>query len=67
MEKIRNEHNQRASAGGTVWREHTREDDGYIVRKMLRKELPGKMKWRRPKRRFMDVVREDMAGAEVTE
>ena len=30
-------------------------------------ELPGKRKWGRPKRRFMDVVKEDMAEVEVTE
>ena len=29
--------------------------------------LPGKRKRGRPKRRFMDVVREDMAEVEVTE
>ena len=33
---------------------------------MLRVELPGKMKWGRLKRRFMDAVREDMAVAEMT-
>ena len=30
-------------------------------------ELPGKRKRGRPKRRFMDVVKEDMAEVEVTE
>ena len=34
---------------------------------MLRMELPGKRKRGRPKRRFMDVVKEDMAEVEVTE
>ena len=34
---------------------------------MLRKELAGKRKRGRPKRRFMDVVKEDMAEVEVTE
>ena len=34
---------------------------------MLRIELPGKRKRGRPKRRFMDVVKEDMAEVEVTE
>ena len=34
---------------------------------MLRMELPGKRKRSRPKIRFMDVVKEDMAEAEVTE
>ena len=45
----------------------TEEDDGYIGRRMLRMELPGKSKRGRPKRRFMDVVKEDMAEVEVTE
>ena len=34
---------------------------------MLRIELPGKRKQGRPRRRYMDVVREDMAGVKVTE
>ena len=34
---------------------------------MLRMELPGNRKRRRPKRRFIDVVKEDMAEVEVTE
>ena len=34
---------------------------------MRRMELPGKRKRGRPKRRFMDVVKEDMAEVEVTE
>ena len=34
---------------------------------MLRMELPAKRKRGRPKRRFMDVVKEDMAEVEVTE
>ena len=34
---------------------------------MLRMELPGKRKRGSPKRRFMDVVKEDMAEVEVTE
>ena len=42
-------------------------DDGYIGRRMLRMELPGKRKRGRPKGRFMDVVKEDMAEVEVTE
>ena len=44
-----------------------RKDYGYIGRRMLRMELPGKRKRGRPKRRFMDVVKEDMAEVEVTE
>ena len=34
---------------------------------MLRMELPGKRKRGRTKRRFMDVVKEDMAEVEMTE
>ncbi len=34
---------------------------------MLRTELPGKRKRGRPKGRFMDVVKQDMAGVKVTE
>ena len=44
-----------------------RKDDGYIGRRMLKMELPGKRKRGRPKRRFMDVVKEDMAEVEVKE
>ena len=38
----------------------------YIGRRTLTMELPGKMKRRRPTRRFMDTVREDMTAVEVT-
>ena len=49
------------------WYGHVlRKDDGYIGRRMLRMELPGKRKRGRPKRRFVDVVKEDMAEVEVT-
>ena len=41
--------------------------DGYIRRVMLTTELPGNRKRGKPKRRFMDVAREDMAVAEVME
>ena len=34
---------------------------------MLRMELPGKGKWGRPKPRFMDSMRKDMALVDVTE
>ena len=44
-----------------------RKDDGYIERRMLMMEFPGKRKRGRPKMRFMDVVKEDMAEVEVTE
>ena len=40
---------------------------GYIGRRMLRIELPGKRKRGRPNQRYMDAVGEDMAVIEVTE
>ena len=47
---------------------HVRRNDyRYFGKRMLRMELPGKTKRGRPKRRFMDVVKEDMAEVEVTE
>ena len=78
MDKIRNEY-IRGTAQVGRFREKTREarlrwyghvlrkDDGYIGRRMPRMELPGKRKWGKPKRRFMDVVKEDMAEVQVTE
>ena len=51
-----------------MWYEHVLgKDDGYIGRRMLRMELPVKRKRGRTNRRFMDVVKEDMAEVEVTE
>ena len=44
-----------------------RKDAGYIGRRMLMMEQPEKRKRGRPKRRFMDAVREDMTAVEVTE
>ena len=73
MDKIRNEY-IRGTAQVGKFGEKTREArlrwrkyDGYIGRRMLRMELPGKRKRGRPKRRFMDVVKEDMAEVEVAE
>ena len=78
MDKIRNEYIRTTAQVGRFgektrearlrWYGHVlRKDDGYIGRRMLRMELPGKRKRGRPKRRFMDVVKEDMAEVEVTE
>ena len=78
MDKIRNEYIRGTAQVGKFgektrearlrWYGHLRrKDDGYIGRWMLRMELPGKRKRGRPKRRFMDVVKEDMAEVEVTE
>ena len=44
-----------------------RGDIGYIGRKMMKMELPGKRKRGRPKRRFMEMVREDMQVVGTTE
>ena len=79
MDKIRNEYIRGIAQVGRFgektrearllrWYGHVqRKDYGYIGRRMLRMELQGKRKRRRPKRRFMDVVKEDMAEVEVTE
>ena len=78
MDKIRNEYIRGTAQVGKCgektrearlrWYGHLRrKDDGYIGRRMLRMELPGKRKRGRPKRRFMDVVKEDMTEVEVTE
>ena len=76
MDKIRNKYIRGTAQVGRFgektrearlrWYGHLRrKDDGYIGRIMLRMELPGKRK--RPKRMFMDVVREDMMDeVEVT-
>ena len=37
-----------------------RRDQEYVGRRVMEMELPGKRKKRRPKRRFLDVVKEDM-------
>ena len=78
MDKIRNEYiwgttqvgkfGEKTREARLRWYGHLRrKDDGYIGRRMLRMELPGKRKRGRPKRRFMDVLKQDMAEVEVTE
>jgi len=43
------------------WTEHMqRRDAGYIRKRMVKMKLPDLRKRGRPKRRFIDVVREDM-------
>ena len=75
MDKIRNEYIRGTAQVGKFedktrearlrWYGHLRRKyDEYIGRRM---ELPGKRKRGRPKRRFMDVVKEDMPEVEVTE
>ena len=78
MDKIRNEYirgtaqlerfGEKTREARLRWYGHLRKkDDGYIGRRMLRMEFPGKRKRGMPKRRFMDVVKEDMAEFEVME
>ena len=53
-----------------MWYEHVmRRDQKYGGRKMMGMELPEKRKKKRPKRRFLDVVKEDMGdvGAKETD
>ena len=42
-------------------------DQEYVGRKMMEMELPGKRRRRRPKRRFLDVVKKDMKEIGVKE
>ena len=51
-----------------VWTCYRRGQE-YVGRKMMEMELPGKRKRGRPKRRFLDVVKEDMGevGARETD
>ena len=46
-----------------------RRGNEYVGRKMIEMELPGKRKRRRPKRRFLNLVKEDMqeVGAKETD
>ena len=39
-----------------------RRDQEYVGRRMIEMELSGKRKRRRPKRRFLDVVKENMGS-----
>ena len=70
-DKIRNEYTRgtvkverlgmKMREGRLRWYEHVmRRDQEYVGRKMMEMELPGKRKKGRPKRRFLDVVKEDM-------
>ena len=70
-DKIRNEHirstvkvdrlGMKMREARLRWYGHVmRRDQEYVGRKMMEMELPGKRKRGRPKRRFLDVVKEDM-------
>ena len=67
MDKIRNEYIRGTAQVGRFGEKTRRETEVVWTcteercwRRMLRMELPGKRKRGRPKRRFMDVVKEDM-------
>ena len=77
-DKIRNEHirstvkverlGMKMREGRLRWYGHVmRRDQKYIGRKMMEMELPGKRRRGRPKRRFLDVVKEDMKEVGVKE
>ena len=79
-DKIRNEHirstvkverlGMKMREGRLRWYGHVmRRDQEYVGRKMMEMELLGKRKRGRPKRRFLDVVKEDMGevGAKETD
>ena len=54
--------------GRLRWYGHVkRRDQEYVGRKMMEMELPGKRRRGRPKRRFLDVVKEDMKEVGVKE
>ena len=70
-DKIRNEYirgtvkverlGMKMRKGRLRWYGHVmRRDQEYVGRKMMKMELPGKRKRRRPKIRFSVVVKEDM-------
>ena len=79
-DKIRNEYikntvkverlRMKMREGRLRWYGHImRRDQKYVGRKMIEMELPGKRRRRRPKRRFVDVIKEDMGevGAKETD
>ena len=56
--------------GRLRWYGHVmRKDQEYVGKKMMEMELPGKRRRGRPKRRFLDVVKEDVEefGAKETD
>ena len=77
-DKIRNEHirstvkveqlGMKMREGRLRWYGHVmRRDQEYVERKMMEMELPGKRRRGRPKKRFLDVVKEDMKEVGVKE
>ena len=79
-DKIRNEHirstvkverlGMKMREGSLRWYGHVmRRDQEYIGRKMMEMELQGKRRRGKPKKRFLDVVKDDMGevGAKETD
>ena len=77
-DKIRNEHirstvkverlGMKMRESRLRWYGHVmRRDQEYVGRKIMEMELPGKRRRGRPKRRFLDVVKEDMKEVGVKE
>ena len=77
-DKIRNEHirstvkveqlGMKMREGRLRWYGHVmRRDQEYVGRKIMEMELPEKRKRGRPKRRFLDAVKEDMREVGVKE
>ena len=77
-DKIRNEHirstvkvewlGMKMREGRLRWYGHVmRRDQEYVGRNMMEMELPGRRRRGRPKRRFLDVVKEDMKEVGVKE
>lgn len=78
MDRIRNEHIRGTAQVGQFvdkvrearlrwFGRMQRRDAGYVGRRVLRMEPPGRRRRGRPKRRFMDVVMEDMRVVGVAE
>ena len=76
-DRIKNEHVRGTVKVGQIrkvresrlrWYGHVkRREDAYVGRRVLEMELPGKRKVGRPKRRFMDAVKEGMKEVGVNE
>ena len=77
-DKIRNEHirstvkveqlGMKMRESRLWWYGHVlRRDQEYVGRKMMEMELPGKRRRGRPKRRFLDAIKEDMQEVGVKE